>query len=66
MVVKISRDLVTVTSCIDVSVRIETKSPKGRASTEFSISLGKSIKYSKKRGTLHRDRVRGGGWSGFG
>jgi hypothetical protein len=39
MAVKISRDLATVTSCIDVSVRIVTKPPKVGPQLIFSISL---------------------------
>ncbi len=39
MAVKITRDLSTVTSCIDLSVRIVTKFPKAGPLHIFSISL---------------------------
>ncbi len=39
MAVKITRDLPSVTSCIDLSVRIVTKSPKIEPLLIFSISL---------------------------
>jgi hypothetical protein len=39
MAVKITRDLATMTSCIDLSVRIVTKSLKGGSLLVFSISL---------------------------
>jgi hypothetical protein len=38
--IKIIRDLASVTSCIDLSVRIVTKSPKAGPPLIFSISLG--------------------------
>jgi hypothetical protein len=55
MAAKITRDLSTVTSCIDLSVRIVTKSPKVEPLLLFSISLlltllpGYGQNQSKKR-----------------
>jgi hypothetical protein len=43
MAVKITWDLSTVTSCIDLSVRIVTKSPKVGPLLMFSMSLGGTL-----------------------
>ncbi len=44
MVAKITRDLSTVTSCIDLSVRIVTKYPKVEPPLISSLSLGLSLR----------------------
>ncbi len=50
MAVKITRDLSTVMSCIDLSVRIVTKSPKVEPLLIFSMSLSLTYRHEHESG----------------